>query len=95
MSQVMTWAEVAAHKTRKDCYPGGEEVMIEQAGADATEAFDDIGHSDDAVKLLEKYLIGTVENATPSKEPTKPQPPSSKPEDSGASKGWFGWLGKK
>lgn len=29
-------------------HPGGEEVLIEQAGRDATEAFEDVGHSTDA-----------------------------------------------
>lgn len=29
-------------------HPGGEEVLLEQAGKDATEAFEDVGHSTDA-----------------------------------------------
>jgi nitrate reductase (NAD(P)H) len=39
-------------------HPGGEEVILEFAGSDATLQFDDIGHSKDAVKLLEKFEIG-------------------------------------
>lgn len=35
-----------------DEHPGGEEVLIESAGADATEAFDDVGHSDEAREIL-------------------------------------------
>lgn len=31
-----------------DQHPGGEEVLIEQAGREATEAFEDVGHSSDA-----------------------------------------------
>jgi hypothetical protein len=30
-------------------------------GTDATESFEDIGHSLDAVKLLKKYLVGKVD----------------------------------
>ncbi|KAJ2746376.1 hypothetical protein GGI20_001372 [Coemansia sp. BCRC 34301] len=44
-----------------DEHPGGEEVMLEYAGADATEAFEDIGHSDDARDLLSKFFIGNLE----------------------------------
>jgi cytochrome b involved in lipid metabolism len=33
-------------------HPGGDEVLIEQAGVDATDAFEEIGHSDDAKELL-------------------------------------------
>ncbi|KAI8890899.1 cytochrome b5 [Backusella circina FSU 941] len=42
-------------------HPGGEEVLIDEAGKDATEAFEDIGHSDEARDILEKYLIGTLD----------------------------------
>ncbi|KAJ8417710.1 hypothetical protein AAFF_G00225530 [Aldrovandia affinis] len=41
-------------------HPGGEEVLLEQAGADATESFEDVGHSTDAREMLEQYLIGEV-----------------------------------
>lgn len=30
-------------------------------GKDATEAFEDIGHSDEAREILEKYLVGTLD----------------------------------
>ncbi|KAL9537246.1 hypothetical protein MBANPS3_011949 [Mucor bainieri] len=53
-------------------HPGGEEVLLDEAadgtwhtlGKDATEAFEDIGHSDEARKILEKYLIGTLDEAS-------------------------------
>ncbi|KAJ2159713.1 hypothetical protein GGF46_002838 [Coemansia sp. RSA 552] len=48
-----------------DEHPGGEEVILEHAGIDATEAFDDIGHSEDARELLEKYYIGQLKGAAP------------------------------
>lgn len=41
-------------------HPGGEEVLLEQAGADATESFEDVGHSTDAREMLEQYLIGEL-----------------------------------
>ena len=41
-------------------HPGGEEVLVESAGRDATEAFVDVGHSTDAKELLQGYYIGDV-----------------------------------
>uniref|UniRef100_A0A674JW95 Cytochrome b5 heme-binding domain-containing protein n=1 Tax=Terrapene triunguis TaxID=2587831 RepID=A0A674JW95_9SAUR len=43
-----------------DEHPGGEEVLLEQAGRDATESFEDVGHSTDAREMLEEYFIGEV-----------------------------------
>lgn len=34
--------------------------MLEQAGGDATESFEDVGHSTDAREMLEQYLIGEL-----------------------------------
>eukprot|EP00123_Amoebidium_parasiticum_P019347 comp24665_c0_seq1/m.46828 comp24665_c0_seq1/g.46828 ORF comp24665_c0_seq1/g.46828 comp24665_c0_seq1/m.46828 type:complete len:124 (-) comp24665_c0_seq1:311-682(-) len=47
-----------------DEHPGGEEVLLEHAGADATQAFDDVGHSTDAISDLKKYYVADVEGAT-------------------------------
>ncbi|XP_011871800.1 PREDICTED: cytochrome b5 isoform X2 [Vollenhovia emeryi] len=41
-------------------HPGGEEVLLEQAGRDATEPFEDIGHSTDARQMMTKYKIGEL-----------------------------------
>ncbi|NWI59508.1 CYB5B protein, partial [Calyptomena viridis] len=41
-------------------HPGGEEVLLEQAGRDATESFEDVGHSTDAREMLKEYYIGDV-----------------------------------
>ena len=35
-------------------------MLLEQAGNDATEAFEDIGHSSDAREMREGYLIGEI-----------------------------------
>ena len=39
---------------------GGEEILIEYAGKDSTEAFDDVGHSQDAKDILKQFHIGTI-----------------------------------
>ena len=41
-------------------HPGGEEILLECAGVDATEGFEDVGHSADARELLEDYLVGDL-----------------------------------
>ncbi|XP_021562616.1 cytochrome b5 isoform X1 [Carlito syrichta] len=41
-------------------HPGGEEVLREQAGGDATENFEDVGHSTDARELSKTYIIGEL-----------------------------------
>ncbi|CAM9429115.1 unnamed protein product [Bubo scandiacus] len=43
-----------------DEHPGGEEVLLEQAGRDATECFEDVGHSMDAREMLKQYYIGEI-----------------------------------
>ena len=45
-----------------DKHPGGSDIILDFAGKDATEEFRDIGHSENAKKMLEKYLIGKVSN---------------------------------
>ncbi|KAF7994043.1 hypothetical protein HCN44_011312 [Aphidius gifuensis] len=41
-------------------HPGGHDVILEYAGRDATLAFVGTGHSDNAKKIMEKYLIGEL-----------------------------------
>jgi len=41
-------------------HPGGEEVLMEQAGKDATESFEDVGHSTDAREMMIKYKVGEI-----------------------------------
>uniref|UniRef100_A0A8D0G496 Cytochrome b5 n=1 Tax=Sphenodon punctatus TaxID=8508 RepID=A0A8D0G496_SPHPU len=41
-------------------HPGGEEVLREQAGGDATESFEDVGHSTDARNLSETFIVGEL-----------------------------------
>ncbi|KAL3371857.1 hypothetical protein AABB24_008409 [Solanum stoloniferum] len=42
-------------------HPGGEEVLIESAGKDATKEFEDIGHSKAAKNYILKYQIGYLQ----------------------------------
>lgn len=44
-----------------DEHPGGEEVLLEQAGKDASEIFDDVSHSADAKELMKNYLVGDLD----------------------------------
>jgi len=52
-----------------DEHPGGEEVLLDCAGQDATEAFEDVGHSDEAREILAGMLVGTLK-----RQPGDPKP---------------------
>jgi cytochrome b involved in lipid metabolism len=41
-------------------HPGGEEVLLDHVGKDASEDFNDVGHSTDAIALMSKYLVGEI-----------------------------------
>ncbi|XXG44596.1 hypothetical protein AAC387_Pa01g4356 [Persea americana] len=42
-------------------HPGGEDVLIEAAGkGDATDAFEEVGHSSTATSMMNSYLIGVL-----------------------------------
>ena len=41
-------------------HSGGEEVLLDVAGQDATEAFEDVGHSDEARETLEQLKVGVL-----------------------------------
>ena len=43
-----------------DDHPGGEEVLMDRAGQDATEDFEDVGHSKDARQQLDKFEKGEL-----------------------------------
>jgi len=47
-------------------HPGGEEVLLKLAGQDATECFENVGHSYEAINLREKFKIGEVVDGTSS-----------------------------
>ncbi|TIA89364.1 hypothetical protein E3P99_02146 [Wallemia hederae] len=66
-----------------DEHPGGDEVIISEGGKDATEAFDDIGHSDEARSQLDKLFIGNFDG--PSKVSSSSTQTGSKSSDTRAS----------
>jgi cytochrome b involved in lipid metabolism len=43
-----------------DEHPGGGEQLLDAAGGDLTAAFDDFGHSDNALQILKKMKIGEL-----------------------------------
>ncbi|TYH95813.1 hypothetical protein ES332_A12G133200v1 [Gossypium tomentosum] len=45
-------------------HPGGDEVLLAASGKDATDDFEDVGHSDDAREQMQKYYIGEVDATT-------------------------------
>ncbi|GBP78861.1 Cytochrome b5 [Eumeta japonica] len=65
-------------------HPGGEEVLLEQAGKDATEPFEDVSHSSDARALMQKYKIGElVEEDRTQEKTTTPSWTEDKPQEQG------------
>jgi cytochrome b involved in lipid metabolism len=73
-------------------HPGGEEVLLEQGGGYATEAFEDVGHSTDARELMKKYHIGKLaESSTENKKSNVRTTPGSASAKAGGSS-WLSWL---
>lgn len=58
-------------------------MLLEQAGKEATEAFEDVGHSTDARELMKKYKIGELVESEKKVIPEKPQPDWSSSEKQG------------
>ncbi|XP_063453773.1 cytochrome b5 type B isoform X1 [Pan paniscus] len=64
-------------------HPGGEEVLLEQAGVDASESFEDVGHSSDAREMLKQYYIGDIHPSD-----LKPESGSKDPSKNDTCKRW-------
>jgi cytochrome b involved in lipid metabolism len=71
-------------------HPGGEEVLLEQAGDYATEAFEDVGHSTDARELMEQYLLGELAEADRENKDVKKKEGGDYPTEE--PKSWASWL---
>ncbi|KAF4974344.1 hypothetical protein FZEAL_8742 [Fusarium zealandicum] len=55
-----------------DEHPGGEEVMLDVAGQDGTEAFEDVGHSDEAREALDSLYVGELKRLPGDAGPSRP-----------------------
>lgn len=45
-------------------HPGGDDVLIAATGKDATDEFEDAGHSKTARELMEKFCIGELDESS-------------------------------
>lgn len=74
-------------------HPGGAEVLVETAGTDATAAYEDVGHSEDAREIMQPYLIGTLKDAQQYVRPKAVRVVSQKaPENKSSSLGAIGLM---
>eukprot|EP00873_Tetraselmis_striata_P018376 jgi/Tetstr1/438640/TSEL_027191.t1 len=51
-----------------DEHPGGGDILVSASGRDATDDFEDVGHSTSAREWLQKYYIGEYAGGDPSAE---------------------------
>ncbi|XP_008791612.1 cytochrome b5 [Phoenix dactylifera] len=47
-----------------DEHPGGDEVLLAVTGKDATDDFEDVGHSTSAKEMMSKYCIGEIDSSS-------------------------------
>ncbi|KAL4443713.1 hypothetical protein ABPG75_011450 [Micractinium tetrahymenae] len=67
-----------------DEHPGGFDTLVSNSGKDATEEFEEIGHSRAAKEMLDKYYIGDFAGgAPPKKAPKRAAPAAAAPGSSG------------
>ncbi|CAN0897904.1 Cytochrome b5 [Linum grandiflorum] len=45
-------------------HPGGDEVLLASTGKDATEDFDDVGHSSSAKAMMDEFYKGDIDSTT-------------------------------
>ncbi|KAH7394873.1 hypothetical protein DE146DRAFT_720815 [Phaeosphaeria sp. MPI-PUGE-AT-0046c] len=57
---IVVWNHVYNVTEYQEDHPGGKEFLLENAGTDATTAYEDIGHSTDAREILENFRIGKL-----------------------------------
>ncbi|CAN6568376.1 unnamed protein product [Malus baccata var. baccata] len=58
-------------------HPGGDEVLLLAVEKDATDDFNDVGHSDSAREQMEKYYVGKVDTSTIPAQPNYKLPPQA------------------
>ncbi|WOL00419.1 cytochrome b5 [Canna indica] len=47
-----------------DDHPGGDEVLLSSTGKDATDDFEDVGHSTTARAMMDEYYVGDIDAET-------------------------------
>ncbi|KAJ3671718.1 hypothetical protein LUZ60_007797 [Juncus effusus] len=45
-------------------HPGGDDVLISSTAKDATDDFEDVGHSTTARSMMDEYYVGDIDAAT-------------------------------
>ncbi|VAI15819.1 unnamed protein product [Triticum turgidum subsp. durum] len=61
----LTLEEVSKHNTKfLEDHPGGDDVLLSSTAKDATDDFEDVGHSTTARAMLDEYYVGDVDTAT-------------------------------
>ncbi|POV98179.1 hypothetical protein PSTT_14573 [Puccinia striiformis] len=73
-------------------HPGGDEVLLSEAGKDASESFEDVGHSEEARTLMKQYLVGTCTQGVP-KSPSIDKKPAQQASTSASNHQSGGGLG--
>ncbi|KAH6867382.1 hypothetical protein B0T10DRAFT_572372 [Thelonectria olida] len=71
-------------------HPGGADVLTEAAGTDASEEFDNAGHSEDAFEIMKDYCVGKLqgfEKKKPKRKPLAPVEPPKSQNGGASSKG--------
>jgi cytochrome-b5 reductase len=71
---IVVWNHVYNVTEYQEDHPGGKEFLLENAGDDATTAYEDIGHSTDAREILENYRIGKLTDEDWTDHETKKMP---------------------
>eukprot|EP00257_Ricinus_communis_P023385 XP_015583357.1 cytochrome b5 isoform X2 [Ricinus communis] len=63
-------------------HPGGDEVLLAATEKDATDDYEDIGHSDEAKEMMHKYYIGNMDmKSMPPPGWNRYRPPSEHPKN--------------
>ncbi|GFZ20135.1 Cytochrome b5 like [Actinidia chinensis var. chinensis] len=45
-------------------HPGGDEVLLSATGKDATDDFEDVGHSSSARAMMDEFYVGKIDSST-------------------------------
>ncbi|XP_058093637.1 cytochrome b5-like isoform X1 [Magnolia sinica] len=58
-------------------HPGGDEVLLSATGKDATDDFEDVGHSTSARAMMDEFYVGEIDASTIPNKPkyTPPKQP--------------------